>query len=426
VSDSLQQPFDTREATMRAYADHISRGKVELFGELGIDLVLGRREGPFFWDAFDGRRFYNCHCNGGVFNLGHRHPVMVATLRDALDHVDVGNHHLVSGWKAELGRCLAATTNGRLPGVVLSPSGSEAVDVAIKTATAVSGRRTIVSAHGAYHGHTGLAASAADARYHEPYRLDLPGFAHVPWNDLAAMARTIGDDTALVLLETVPATLGMPLPADGYLAGVQDLCRERGALFALDEVQTGLGRSGRMWCFEHDGVEPDVVVTGKGLGGGLYPMAATLMTPAVHRFYDDEPFVHVSSYGGSDLGCVLALAVLDVVQAPGFLERVEEVGLRLEKELAPVPCEVRRRGLFMGLKWPDDGAGVLAAKACIDAGVFAVFANNDTSVLQLLPPLVLDDAQVDELAELLVGALVERPSGPKGDAGYPGVERARP
>jgi acetylornithine/succinyldiaminopimelate/putrescine aminotransferase len=129
------------------------------------------------------------------------------------------------------------------------------------------------------------------------------------------------------------------------------------------------------------------------------------MTPEVHRFYDEQPFVHVSSYGGSDVGCAIALRVLDLVEAPGFLERVEEVGLRLEKELAPARCEVRRRGLFMGLKWPDEGAGVLAAKACIDAGVFAVFANNDTSVMQLLPPLVLTDTEVDELAATLVGAL---------------------
>ena len=160
-----------------------------------------------------------------------------------------------------------------------------------------------------------------------------------------------------------------------------------------------------MWCYEHDGVEPDVVVTGKGLGGGLYPIAATMMTPVLHRFYDDEPFVHVSSYGGSDLGCAVALAVLDLVEAPGFLERVEEVGRRLEQRLGAIGCEIRRRGLFMGLKWPDETAGILASKACIDNGVFAVFANNDTSVMQFLPPLVLTDAEVDELANTVVRAL---------------------
>ena len=392
---------------MEAFAEHVSRGKVDAFEAFGIDIVLGRREGPFFWDAYDDRRFFNCHCNGGVFNLGHRNPEILATLRDALerDEIDVGNHHLVSGWKAQLAARLAATTAGRCPGVVLSPSGSEAVEVAIKTTRAVSGRTGIVSVHGAYHGHTALAAMAADAKYHEPFGLALPGFTHVEFDDLAAMERVIGDDTAAVVLETIPATLGMPLPSEGYLAGVQALCRERGAFLVLDEVQTGLGRSGRTWCYEHDGVEPDVVVTGKGLGGGLYPIAATVMTPAVHRFYDEQPFVHVSSYGGSDVGCVIALKVLDLIEAPGFLDRVEEVGLRLEKELVAVPCEVRRRGLFMGLKWPDEDAGILAAKACIDAGVFAVFANNDTSVMQLLPPLVLTDEQVDELAATLVRAL---------------------
>jgi acetylornithine/succinyldiaminopimelate/putrescine aminotransferase len=401
------QPYPDLAATTAAFADHLSRGKVEAFEALGIDIVLGRREGPFFWDAYDGRRFFNCHCNGGVFNLGHRNPEILRALRDALDvdEIDVGNHHLVSGWKAALGARLAATTGDECPGVVFSPSGSEAVEVAIKTAIAVSGRREIVSVHGAFHGHTGLAASAGDARYHEPYRLGLPGFLHVPYDDLDAMDAAIGDDTAAVVLETVPATLGMPIPGEGYLAGVRALCDERGALLVLDEVQTGLGRSGRMWCYEHDDVRPDVVVTGKGLGGGVYPIAATLMTDAVHRFYDEQPFVHVSSYGGSDLGCAVALRVVDLVEAPGFLDRVEDVGLRLEKELSVVPCEVRRRGLFMGLKWPDGDAGILAAKACIDAGVFAVFANNDTTVMQLLPPLVLTDAEADELAATLVGAL---------------------
>lgn len=400
-------PYETRAETMAAFGAHVSQGKVDAFEALGIDIVLGRREGPYFWDAYDGRRFFNCHCNGGIFNLGHRNPRIVDALRRAIDEdgIDVGNHHLVSGYKARLAERLAATTAGRCPGVVLTPSGSEAVEVALKTAIATTGRSQVVSVHGAYHGHTAFAAMAADAKYHEPFGIDLPGFVHVPFDDLAAMDAAIGDETAAVLLETVPATLGMAMPGDGYLAGVQQRCRDRGAMFVLDEVQTGLGRSGRMWCHEHDGVEPDAIVTGKGLGGGLYPISATVMTEAMHRFYDDEPFVHVSSYGGSDLGCVVALAVLDQVEAPGFLERVEDVGLFLEKELASMPFTIRRRGLFMGLAWPDEDAGILAAKACIDAGVFAVFANNDTSVLQFLPPLVLTDPEATELAQTMVAAL---------------------
>ena len=147
VRSQSVQPFPTRSATMDAFAEHVSRGKVETFEALGIDIVLGRREGAFFWDAFDDRRFFNCHCNGGVFNLGHRNPEILARLHAALadDEIDVGNHHLVSGWKAQLGRRLASTTGDRCSGVVLSPSGSEAVEVAIKTTRVVSGREGIVS-----------------------------------------------------------------------------------------------------------------------------------------------------------------------------------------------------------------------------------------------------------------------------------------
>ena len=301
-------------------------------------------------------------------------------------------------------RRLAATTQDHCPGVVFSPSGSEAVEVALKTARVVTGRPEIISVHGAYHGHTGLAAMAGDARYHEPFGINLPDFNHLPHNDLAAMENRISDATAAVILETIPATLGMAIPHEGYLARIKEICKERGALLILDEIQTGLGRSGKFWGYEYDEVVPDLVVTGKGLGGGIYPIAATLMTPEVHKFYDDEPFVQVSSYGGSDIGCAVGLAVLDIVESPGFLARVEELGDRFEQKLS---CrgEIRRRGLFIGIKWPDEGAGILAAKACIDAGVFAVFANNDTSVLQFLPALTITDSEADEIINIVNEAL---------------------
>ncbi|MCZ7528708.1 MAG: aminotransferase class III-fold pyridoxal phosphate-dependent enzyme [Acidimicrobiia bacterium] len=395
----------TRAEAMASFARHVSRGKVETFESLGIDLVLGERGGPCFRDAYDGRRWFNCHSNGGVFNLGHRHPRVLAAVQRALESVDIGNHHLVSDARAEVGRRLSATTGDRLSGVVFGVSGGEAVDVAIKAARAATGRSGIVSVHGGYHGHTGLALAAGDPQYRDPFGPNLPGFAQVPFDDVAAMDRAVGDDTAGVLLEPIPATLGMPIPAEGYLAAVQSLCRERGALLLLDEVQTGLGRTGRSWCHQHDGVEPDVVVTGKGLSGGIYPITATLMTSEAHAIFDEQPFVHVSTFGGAEPGCAAALAVLDVIEEPGFLERVEEVGARLEEAFARLDLQVRRRGLFMGLAFPVEAGGLLAAKACFDAGVFAVWANHDPSVLQFLPPLVLTDAEVDELAGLVVGAL---------------------
>lgn len=397
------QPYGSRDETFDAFARHVSPGKVATYRKYGFDAVMGARDGVWFADAFGERRWINCHCNGGVFNLGHRHPKVVQAVRDALDALDIGNHHLVSGWRARLAERLAASTGGALEGVVFGVSGGEAIDLAIKVCRAHTRRTGVVSARGGYHGHTGLALATGDPQYRDPFGPNLPGFAQVPFDDLDAMDRAIGDDTAAVLLEPIPATLGMPIPKDGYLAGVQRLCRERGALFVVDEVQTGLGRTGRAWCYQHDGLDPDVLVTGKGLSGGVYPISATLMKRAVHDFFAEHPFVHISTFGGAELGCAAALAALDVIEAPGFLERVTALSERFARELGAGPWELRRRGLFMGLKLPGEQMGMAAAKMLFDAGVFAVYANNDTSVVQLLPPLIISDDEVTELVRRVRG-----------------------
>ena len=399
----MRPGFDDRGELSEAFARHVNRGKVATYAELGLDIVMGERSGSWFHDAFDrSRRWLNCHCNGGVFNLGHRNPAVVAAVREGLDHLDVGNHHLVSGWRAELARRLAASTGGRLPGVVFGVSGGESVDLALKLARAHTGRQGIVSAAGGYHGHTGLAMAAGDQQYRDPFGANPPEFSQVPFGDLDAMAAAIGDETAAVILETIPATLGMPLPPPGYLREVSARCRDSGTLLILDEVQTGLGRCGTMWCHTQEDVEPDVVVTGKGLSGGVMPITATLMTEEVHSFFDDHPFVHISTFGGAELSCVAALAVLDIVEAPGFLDRVEHVGARLESELGSSCAEFRRRGMFMGLRFDDPAGGLAATQQLIGAGVFAIFANNDPSVLQFLPPLTITD---DELEWLITTTL---------------------
>lgn len=398
------QPYGDRPTTNSAFARHVNPGKVEAFDALGLHLVMGERSGIRFRDAFDGRWYVNCHCNGGVFNLGHRHPSVVDAVRRALDHLDVGNHHLVSGWRASLAERLSATTDDELPGVVFGVGGGEAIDLAIKVARGHTGRGRVVSVTGGYHGHTGLALATGDGEYRDPFGPNLPGFTQVPFNDLDAMSGALDDDTALVIMEPIPATLGMPIPEDGYLAGVRALCDHHGALLCFDEVQTGLGRTGTMWYHSQEGVVPDLLVTGKGLSGGVYPITATLMRADVHDFFRTHPFVHISTFGGSELGCAAALATLDVVEAPGFLEHVRQLGERFEEGLAGLPFEMRRRGLFMGLRFEDPMGGLVATRTMIESGVFAIFANNDQSVLQFLPPLVMSDVEADELIATVRGA----------------------
>ena len=221
----------------------------------------------------------------------------------------------------------------------------------------------------------------------------------MPFDDVDALERAVDDDTAAVILEPVPATLGMPIASKGYLSAVQKCCKDRGAAFIVDEVQTGLGRTGRIWCYQHENLEPDFLVTAKGLGGGVYPITATLMTRRFHALFDEHPFVHISTCGGAEPGCVAGLTVLDIVEEPGFLDRVNELSDRFAEGLKGLSFELRRKGLMMGLRFPQKDAGMMAAKLMFDAGVFCLFANNDTSVLQFLPPLILTDEQADEIID---------------------------
>jgi putrescine aminotransferase len=214
------------------------------------------------------KRIFDCHTNGGVFNLGHRNFELIDLLRKSLDDLDIGNHHLLSRERADLARFLASLLPDDLAYTVFGVSGGEAIDLAIKVARAHSGKTNIVSARGGYHGHTGLALGAGDEKFRAPF--GPPGFIQVPFGDAAAL----GSATAAVLLETIPATLGMVIPPPGYLQEVRRLCTERGILLILDEVQSGLGRTGNLWAFEHFDVVPDIVVLGKGLSGGNCPIIA--------------------------------------------------------------------------------------------------------------------------------------------------------
>lgn len=400
-----EEPYPSREAASAAFAAHVNRGKVRALEAIGADIVIGAREGARFQDAYSGRWYWNCHCNGGVFNLGHRNPRVIAALRRGLDRLDVGNHHLISGHRAHLAEQLAASTGGVLSYAVFTPSGTESVDLALRLARARTGRLGIVAASGAYHGLSGFALAASDPRWFDPFGPAPAGFTHVPYNDPAAACAAIGADTAAVILESIPATLGFPAPFPGYLAAVAAAAREAGALLILDEVQTGLGRTGTTWYYEQQGIEPDMVVTGKGLGGGLYPISAVLLRAELEEFFDVNPFAYVSTFGGAEIGCLAASAVLDQLDEPGFLAAVETRGRRFEEAFAAMPFTLRRYGLTMGLAFDDEQGGVLAAKRLIDGGVFAVYAEHDHSVTQFKPPLIVSEAEIDEIAAAVGAAL---------------------
>ncbi len=376
---------------MHLAEQYLCPDRVRFLRNVGIDLVIGRREGYRIWDV-DGRELIDIHLNGGVYNLGHRNPDIVAALTDALETLDIGNHHFPSTERALLAQRLVELTPGSHYAVFAS-GGGEAVDLAIKSARRATGRRKIVSVTDAYHGHTGLALAAGDEQAAANFLATDPDFVRVPFNDAEALAAAI-PNAAAVILETVPATAGFPRPQPDYLPAVRQLCDDAGALYIADEVQTGLGRTGSMWGVEHFGVVPDILITGKGLSGGIYPIAATLLSERAGAWLETDGWGHVSTFGGAELGCRVAQKVLDLTEAADPpIDRWTTELAALQQRHPSWLVEVRQTGLVIGLKFAHEMGGMLMTKLLFDEGVWAMFAGFDRSVLQVKPGLLMTDVE---------------------------------
>lgn len=393
---------------------HHSPGRVTFFERAGLSFVQGAREGPFLADVDDTRVLLNLHTNGGVFNFGHRAPELVQALRTALDQVDIGNHHLPSARRAHLAARLTRTFPARLSRVCFTPSATEATDFVVRLARAATGRRRVVAVDGGFHGTTGVGAHLGDERFvawAEPRSAEVTRVAR--W-DLEAVARALSaGDVAVVLAETLQASSGMHLPPPGYYPALGALCRDAGVPLVLDEVQTGWGRTGKLWAFEHFGVVPDAVILGKGMTGGLYPMAGCVYDPNLAAPLERDPFVQQSTGGGAELGCAVTERVLDLVEQPGFLPRVQHLAARLAAGLAglaarqPAVREVHQLGLYCSLGLAHPALGPLLTRTCFERGLLVVFAGLAPRFVQLLPPLDLDARTLDRALELLEEAVAE-------------------
>jgi len=411
-SFASSKPSDAKQRVIELFRDHVSSGKVAFFKKYGMDFVMGRREGPYLWDLDGKKRLFNLHCNGGVFNLGHRHLELIELLKRTLDDYDIGNHHLMSAARAELASYLAQLMPGDLNYTVFGVAGGEAIDLAFKVARAFTGKTKIISAKGGYHGHTGLALAAGDPKYRLPFGPLAPGFLQVPFGQIDVLVDAIDNDTAAVILETVPATLGIVVPSKEYLQAVRNLCDEHHVLLILDEVQTGLGRTGKLWAFQHYDIIPDMVVLGKGLSGGLYPISATILRQPLESVFHPDPFIHISTFGGAEIGCIIAKKVLEISSEPAFLNHVNELARYIASGVEQLRAKhpsfllgLRQLGLMMGLKLSDELSGPIVTKTAYDHDLLLVYANNDTSVCQFLPPLEISFEQADWVLSQLDRAL---------------------
>ncbi|PLT32704.1 aspartate aminotransferase family protein [Bacillus sp. V5-8f] len=388
--------------------DSWNPGKTRQWQEDGIDFVMGKREGYYVYDM-QGKELMNLHLNGGTFNLGHRNPEIIQTLKEAMDEFDIGNHHFPAIGRAKLADSLARSTPNSVKYSIFASGGSEAIDAAIKCARYATKRKKVVSIQNGYHGHSGLAVSLGHVRYSGPFLSQgEPGlFIQVPFNDPDAMEKALNqEDVACVVLETVPATYGFPMPAQDYLNTVKKLCEKYGSLYIADEVQTGLMRSGKLWGIEHYGVEADILVTAKGLSGGIYPIAATVVSERAGGWMNEDGLAHISTFGGAELGCVVADKVLEISQRPDVVKNVNYVSRYLRSGLEQIKQRypdyfvgIRQLGVIMGLEFREQDAAKDVMRALYNNGVWAIYSMLDTKVLQFKPGLLLDKPYCDELLE---------------------------
>lgn len=376
-----------------------------------LDVVLARGSGPFVWDV-EGQRYFDMLSAYSAVGQGHCHPRIVAALIEQAGKLTLSSRAFHND---RMGGMLERI--GRLTGfsqVLPMNTGAEAVETAIKAMRrwayqekgVPDGAAEIVVAAGNFHGRTTTIVGFSDEpEYSRGFGPPTPGFRLVPYDDVAALRGALGPNTAGVLLEPIQGESGVRIPKDGYLREVRAACTEARALLALDEVQTGLGRTGRMFAWEHDGARPDLLILGKALSGGVYPVSCVCAEREVMDVF--TPGSHGSTYGGNPLAAAVCVAALDVIEDERLVERSRTLGrnalgrLRAEVEGAGV-LDIRGRGLMMAVEYHAPVAHV-AARALASAGVLA--KDTRDTVIRLMPPLVITQDELDEALDIAIPIL---------------------
>jgi len=381
----------------------------------GFDHIETTASGCVITDE-SGHEYIDCLGGFGVFSLGHRHPAVVQAVKDQLDKMPMSSKTFLNKPLADLAELLAELTPGDLQYTFMCNSGTEAVEGALKIARMATGRTEVVSTSGSYHGKTmgALSATGRDV-YRAPFQPLVPGFITVPWDDIDALNAAVTDKTAAVIIEPVQGEGGIRLPSDDYLPAIRRICTERGALLIVDEVQTGLGRTGKMFAVEHWDVQPDILTLAKALGGGVFPVGAFISTEAVwDKVFRENPFIHSSTFGGGEAACAAALASLKVITSDRLDLRSAEYGsyflhqlVSLQLANADLLVETRGLGLMIGVEFADADIAKLVIGSLANRGVVAAYTLNNPNVIRLEPPLIIEKEQIDYVAAAFRGALAD-------------------
>lgn len=370
-------------------------------------VVAARAQGASLWDL-DGREFVDCMSAYGVGVVGHCHPRVVEAIRTQAERMIACHSSLYNDARAEFVGKLTDIAPRGLSQAFLCNSGAEAVEGALKLARKYTRRTGIIAMMGSFHGKTlGALSVTWNPKYREPYQPLLANVQFVPYGNAERVRSAISADTGTVIAEAVQGESGVKLPPGGFLRELREICDEKGVLLILDEVQTGLGRTGRLWASEHSNVVPDIMCLAKGLGGGV-PLGAILARPEVMASFEKGD--HSSTFGGNPLASAAGSAVLDVLREEGLPERAADLGAMFKQKLErlrdsyKVIREARGAGLMLALDLRFDVRDVLLG--ALQAGAILLYSGRTT--IRLLPPLVIDENQIDVALRALESAIAKQ------------------
>jgi acetylornithine/N-succinyldiaminopimelate aminotransferase len=386
--------------TPTTYQERWNAALMNNYGTPALELVTG--SGAEVWDAH-GRRYLDLVSGVAVNALGHAHPAVVAAVTDQIGRLGHVSNFFVHEPVLNLAERLQGLLEAPDSHVLFCNSGAEANETAFKIARR-TGRPHIVAAQNAFHGRTmGALALTGQQPKRAPFEPLPAGVSHVPYGDVAALDAAVDGDTAAVVLEPILGEAGVIVPPEGYLRAARDITAARGALLVIDEVQTGIGRTGVWFAHQAAGIVPDVVTLAKGLGGGL-PIGACIGIGDAGRLL--EPGQHGTTFGGNPVCCAAALAVLDTIVGEGLLEHVQQVGKVLTTGIEalghPLVTDVSGAGLMIGVGRASPVSAAVSS-AARDAGYLV--NNAVPNRIRLIPPLVLTEAQAAEFLDVLPGLL---------------------
>ena len=367
-----------------------------------LDVVLTRGEGVWVYDV-EGKRYLDCLSAYSALNQGHVHPKILATMQDQMQKITLTSRAFRNDQMPLLFKELSELTGYEMS--LLMNSGAEAVETAIKLARKwayrVKGiernKAEIIVADGNFHGRTVTIVSfSSDDLYREDFGPFTPGFISVRYGDDAAIEAAITPNTAAVILEPIQGEGGVIIPPSGYLKKVADICKKNNVLFIADEIQTGLGRTGKLFACDHENVKPDMMIIGKALAGGFYPVSAVLSSAKILGLF--RPGEHGSTFGGNPLGAAVARTALKVLVEEGMVENAAFMGEYFNEQLAEMPQknirEIRSRGLLIGVEMKTEAG--LARGYCEglqEKGILAKETHDTT--IRFAPPLIIDKAVID-------------------------------